>query len=469
MQGQRGGVFGQQKIPKLRQMAQNLHRSCQLTKYTYRSLICSHIAYSIQIMRTYLRKRGYNYEDGCGGDAMDASTAEKRPTAISNGLGLNKQMQPKKTRDFYGRWRMRISRNFASTIVMLTCTGRLLTGATVGLLIGGGAYASTIDEATFGRGSQVSKTTATAADVGVGVRINFRRELDLKKKCEIDRAAGGNLRDKNAEESWEIIENLSLYDHQVREEADNPITRFINAISIVKMEKDKSIENNEVVDKNVIEPSELNEVEPIEEEMEDGTDKDIGRLKCVNALIDQGSDVNVMPISIYNRPTNEKSVGTNIRLSLASHSYIYPFGIAEDVLIDIAGYVYPVDFAILDIEEDKNKPFILGTPFLTTAKAEIRFDKGTITLKSGKNKINFFKISKSFCKIEKKTKEYIDPITLINIVSMRIMEWEERIKYLQEKEMGFNQWRSKVFYVEYLTSKKEDNDVIFDEEKPRSS
>ncbi|GKE17385.1 hypothetical protein Tco_1424962, partial [Tanacetum coccineum] len=52
--------------------------------------------------------------DGCGGDAMDASTAKKRPTAISNGLGLNKQMQPKKTRDFYGRWRMRISR-YAST------------------------------------------------------------------------------------------------------------------------------------------------------------------------------------------------------------------------------------------------------------------------------------------------------------------------------------------------------------------
>ncbi|GKB92387.1 hypothetical protein Tco_0964659 [Tanacetum coccineum] len=42
-------------------------------------------------------------DDGCGGDSMDASTAEKRPTAILNGLGLNKLMQPKKTRDFYGR------------------------------------------------------------------------------------------------------------------------------------------------------------------------------------------------------------------------------------------------------------------------------------------------------------------------------------------------------------------------------
>ncbi|GKC11597.1 MAK10-like protein [Tanacetum coccineum] len=68
----------------------------------------------------------------------------------------------------------------------------------------------------------------------------------------------------------------------------------------------------------------------------------------------------------------------DIRLSLASHSYIYPIGIAEDVLVEIAGYVYPVDFVVLDIKEDKKKPFILGTPFLTTAKAEIRFDKGTV-------------------------------------------------------------------------------------------
>ncbi|GKC65301.1 MAK10-like protein, partial [Tanacetum coccineum] len=303
--------------------------------------------------------------------------------------------------------------------------------------------------------------------------------------CKIDHAAGSKFHDKNAKESWEIIENLVLYEYEgwndprdfaklvkkreeindimakmfgllkelttsmtpekvlVRDEASSPITKCVNVISLVKMEKDKSIKNNEVVDNSIVEPSELNVVEPIKlvdwkNEMEDGADdksvksvkeeltgwetkackmdyetynllpagpmynvilkkklakKDdiegnfvipcsIGRLKYVNALIDQGSDVNVMTISIYNRLTNKKLVGTDIRLSLASHSYIYPLGIAEDVLIDIVGYVYLVDFVILDIEEDKSKPFILGTPFLTTAKTEIRFDKGTITLKS---------------------------------------------------------------------------------------
>ncbi|GKD37569.1 hypothetical protein Tco_1257776, partial [Tanacetum coccineum] len=39
----------------------------------------------------------------------------------------------------------------------------------------------------------------------------------------------------------------------VREEACNPVTKNVNAISHVKTEKAKNIENNKVVDKNVIE------------------------------------------------------------------------------------------------------------------------------------------------------------------------------------------------------------------------
>ncbi|GJY40418.1 reverse transcriptase domain-containing protein [Tanacetum coccineum] len=106
----------------------------------------------------------------------------------------------------------------------------------------------------------------------------------------------------------------------------------------------------------------------------------VGALKYRNALVDQGSDVNVMPLATYERLTNERPTETDIRLSLASHSYIYPLGIAEDVLVEIAGFVFLVDFVILDIKGDEKRPFILGTPFLITAKAIIKFEKGTITL-----------------------------------------------------------------------------------------
>ncbi|GJS93404.1 hypothetical protein Tco_0800372 [Tanacetum coccineum] len=112
------------------------------------------------------------------------------------------------------------------------------------------------------------------------------------------------------------------------------------------------------------------------------------------------------------RLTKQKPIGTNINTLDPSHRYIFPL--------------------------DKKKPFILGTPFLTTAKVEIRFDKGTITLKSGKNKINFFKIPESLCRVEEGTENDIDPAAPTTTVSRLILEWEERIKLHQEKEMEFN-------------------------------
>ncbi|GJX57302.1 reverse transcriptase domain-containing protein [Tanacetum coccineum] len=136
-------------------------------------------------------------------------------------------------------------------------------------------------------------------------------------------------------------------------------------------------------------------------------------LKGINALVDQGSDVNVMPYSTYTKLTDESPAEKDIRLSLATHSYIYPLRITEDFLVVVAEHVYLIDFVILDIKEDEKRPFILGTPFLTTAKAIIKFDKGTITLRYGKRKI--------------------------------ILEWEEKIKLHLEREMKFNQWRSKNF------------------------
>ncbi|GJT99020.1 hypothetical protein Tco_1094538 [Tanacetum coccineum] len=64
----------------------------------------------------------------------------------------------------------------------------------------------------------------------------------------------------------------------------------------------------------------------------------------MNALVDQGSDVNVMPYSTYMRLTDERPAKTDIRLSLAGHSYIYPLGIAEDVLVEAAEHVFLVIF-----------------------------------------------------------------------------------------------------------------------------
>nr|GEV22949.1 hypothetical protein [Tanacetum cinerariifolium] len=171
----------------------------------------------------------------------------------------------------------------------------------------------------------------------------------------------------------------------------------------------------------------------------------IGGLKHMNALVDQGSDIKIMPLSTYMKLTDERPAETDIRLTPTSHSYIYPLGIAVDVLVEVAEHVYPMDFVILDIKESKKRPFISGTPFLTTTKAVIKFDKGTITLRYGKSKISFHRIPESFCKKEKGIKNNIEPISPTMTVNRIILEWKENIKLHQEKEMEFDRWRNKNF------------------------
>ncbi|GJU24712.1 hypothetical protein Tco_1163333 [Tanacetum coccineum] len=120
----------------------------------------------------------------------------------------------------------------------------------------------------------------------------------------------------------------------------------------------------------------------------------LGSLKRMYTLVDQGSDVNIMPLSTYMKLTDKRPAEMDIRLSLASHSYIYLLGIAEDVLVDVAG--------------------------------------------SGKSKISFHRIPKSLDKVEKGIKNDIEPIAPTMTVNRLVLEWEERIKLHQEKEMEFD-------------------------------
>ncbi|GJU99938.1 homeodomain-like protein [Tanacetum coccineum] len=65
------------------------------------------------------------------------------------------------------------------------------------------------------------------------------------------------------------------------------------------------------------------------------------------------------------------------------------WGIAENVLIGIGKFVFPIYFIILDMPEDINVPLILGRPFLSTAHAKIDVFKKKITLRVGDEKIIF--------------------------------------------------------------------------------
>ncbi|GJR06668.1 zinc finger, CCHC-type containing protein [Tanacetum coccineum] len=228
------------------------------------------------------------------------------------------------------------------------------------------------------------------------------------------------------------------------EEAKSLVTKNANSISLARREEERNNDNDVATSVNIEKPTRIETGMSVNEaengikneairkaEKEETTEApisqpitrkedirgnfeipcNIGGLKYMNALVDQGSNVNVMPIYTYIKLTDERPTETDIRLFLASHSYIYPLGIAEDILVEVAEHVYLVDFMILDIKENEKRPFILGTSFLTMAKAVIKFDKDTITLRSGKSKISFNRIPESLCKDEKWIKNDIEPIS----------------------------------------------------------
>ena len=54
---------------------------------------------------------------------------------------------------------------------------------------------------------------------------------------------------------------------------------------------------------------------------------------------------------------------------MADISMAQPEGILEDVFIKVGKFIFPVDFVVIEIEEDKQVPLQLGKPFLATRVA----------------------------------------------------------------------------------------------------
>ena len=53
----------------------------------------------------------------------------------------------------------------------------------------------------------------------------------------------------------------------------------------------------------------------------------------------------------------------------------------EDVFVKVDKFIFPVDFIVLDMEEDKEIPIILGRPFLATSRAMIDVQQGELKLR----------------------------------------------------------------------------------------
>nr|GEY13097.1 reverse transcriptase domain-containing protein [Tanacetum cinerariifolium] len=109
-------------------------------------------------------------------------------------------------------------------------------------------------------------------------------------------------------------------------------------------------------------------------------------LKC-KALANLGASINLMPLSVWKKLGLPDLIPTWITLELANRAICTPDGIARDVFIPVGKFTFPADFVVVDYDSDPRVPFILGKPFLRTARALIDVHGEEMILRDGDERL----------------------------------------------------------------------------------
>ncbi|XP_006603325.1 uncharacterized protein [Glycine max] len=115
----------------------------------------------------------------------------------------------------------------------------------------------------------------------------------------------------------------------------------------------------------------------------------IGVVSVGKALIYLGASINLMPLSMCRRIGNLEIAPTRMTLHLADHSITRPYGVVEDVLVKVRQFMFPMDFVIMDIEEDAEIPLILGCSFMLTVKCVVDMGNGNLEMSVDDQKVTF--------------------------------------------------------------------------------
>ncbi|XP_031253889.1 uncharacterized protein LOC116111867 [Pistacia vera] len=78
-----------------------------------------------------------------------------------------------------------------------------------------------------------------------------------------------------------------------------------------------------------------------------------------------------------------------VSLQLTDRSIKHPRGIIEDVLVKVDKFIFPMDFIVLDMEEDKEIPLILGRSFLATGRALTNVQEGKLIMRVQDEEVTF--------------------------------------------------------------------------------
>nr|XP_027083717.1 uncharacterized protein LOC113706019 [Coffea arabica] len=118
----------------------------------------------------------------------------------------------------------------------------------------------------------------------------------------------------------------------------------------------------------------------------------IGNTPIRKAMLDLGASINVMPKTIFASVNLGPLKETAIIIQLADRTNAYPEGLVEDVLVQVNELIFPADFYILDMGDEKSlnpSPILLGRPFLSTARTKIDVNEGPLSMEFDGETVNF--------------------------------------------------------------------------------
>ncbi|XP_061374035.1 uncharacterized protein LOC133316312 [Gastrolobium bilobum] len=107
---------------------------------------------------------------------------------------------------------------------------------------------------------------------------------------------------------------------------------------------------------------------------------------------------------------------TTVTLQLEDKSLVYPEGKLENVFVKVDKFILPADFIILDYEEDREVPIILGRAFLATSGAVIDVKEGELSMNVNGEQIKF-----NILKAMKYPKEF-EECSMLDIIDLAVKE-----------------------------------------------
>ncbi|XP_058734316.1 uncharacterized protein LOC131606046 [Vicia villosa] len=115
----------------------------------------------------------------------------------------------------------------------------------------------------------------------------------------------------------------------------------------------------------------------------------IGNIYFDNALVDLGSSVNLLPLSVVRKIEHLHLNPTTMKLQLADKSTTEPIGVMKDVMVKVDGFRFSTDFVIISMNNDEENPPILGRPFIKIARMMIDVDEGKMKVRYKDEEVNF--------------------------------------------------------------------------------